>query len=305
MAYPDDLPTCVDGSLGQTKVNTSAYGSKTETADASEYNAIKSSVQGVCAALGMPDGSTADSVFARLVTVEPLSAIDPASTAQFSTSQTLPAPEAVLSAGLVSPGLTSATNALAPTGKTIRIAANSSAAGGIGVWWIDTECPLDEIDSIEAFIALESVAALDAWYAGIAIMGDATEGSFVAYMLGVDAAADGYLTIVRSDSPGGALLSAVAVTTGSGLLKININGTPGDGSNPPGVILCHDFIQGMPAVHTEGLLTTADIEALTTWGATWDTATCNRVGLVLQSTTGAAAAGGATFHGLRVNRRVR
>jgi hypothetical protein len=66
MAYPDDLPTCVDGSLGQTKVNTSAYDSKTESADADEYNEIKSSVEGLAAIVGMPDGSTAGSILEKL-----------------------------------------------------------------------------------------------------------------------------------------------------------------------------------------------------------------------------------------------
>lgn len=54
MAYPDDLPTCTDGSLGRTKVNTSAYTANAASADASEYNEIKLSVEGLAAVLGLP-----------------------------------------------------------------------------------------------------------------------------------------------------------------------------------------------------------------------------------------------------------
>lgn len=67
MAYPDDLPTCTDGSLGRAKVNTASYSANAASADASEYNTIKLSVAGLSAALGKPNGSTAGSVFEALV----------------------------------------------------------------------------------------------------------------------------------------------------------------------------------------------------------------------------------------------
>ena len=67
MAYPDDLPTCVDGSLGRAKVDTSAYTDKDASADADEYNEIKSSVEGLAAILQLPNARDVPAVVASAI----------------------------------------------------------------------------------------------------------------------------------------------------------------------------------------------------------------------------------------------
>jgi hypothetical protein len=63
MAYPDDLPTRVDGSLGRTKQNARAVEDLDIETPAEEFNILADSVEGLCAALGLPDGSTSGSIY--------------------------------------------------------------------------------------------------------------------------------------------------------------------------------------------------------------------------------------------------
>ncbi len=67
MAYPDDLPTRTDESLGRTKVNTSTFTSTSQQADANEYNRILDTIVAVAASLGLPTGATASSAWQAIL----------------------------------------------------------------------------------------------------------------------------------------------------------------------------------------------------------------------------------------------
>ncbi len=56
-AYPNVLPTCVDGSLGRTKSNALDVEDLDTELDAPEFNVLASSVEGLCATIGIPNAA--------------------------------------------------------------------------------------------------------------------------------------------------------------------------------------------------------------------------------------------------------
>ena len=67
MAFPDDLPTRTDESIGRTKVNTGTYSNTSTQADAGEYNRLLDNVVGIAASLGRPTGADASSAWQAIL----------------------------------------------------------------------------------------------------------------------------------------------------------------------------------------------------------------------------------------------
>ena len=223
------------------------------------------------------------------------------SNAQFATSQTLPAPSG-MGGGGTNPELNIVTDAELPGGKAIELSADAFSAYGYHVWWRDLLCPLADVESISAFVYALPPTAGDSVMVGFAFAGDAgTENAIVAVT--GDNGAGGqatYMSRVEPDSAG-ALIGSAA-TGGPGWLTIYLQASR-PVSNPPALIARLEHV-ALDGTRTDFGVTTGTIDDIAAWTASWDTADCDRIGLVLFSgSTGAANPVSARITDLRIRRR--
>ncbi len=236
-------------------------------------------------------------MLATSLPLAPVIAEQETTTAPFATSQTLPAPEVVLSAGLASGSLVATADAGAPGGFKYTLSAATSAAFGLGIWWLDMVIPVGRY-VLSGFVYVPTPAGGDSCLAGVAFIGDATAGTALVYATGYDATTTKSTVFSRADGPGsGALLDSDA-SGALGFFEFDITvSTPS--SNPPGLLLRREFME-LDGTRYEGGTNTAIIEGVSTWPAVWDTSDCNRIGLVLQSPDGSAAPISAQILNLKV-----
>lgn len=223
-------------------------------------------------------------------------------TASFATSQTLPAPAAIVSSGLTSGELTDFAAASFPGGTAMTLAATAGAAYSTGAWFLDEVVPLEELDELEVYLSATTPTLGDGCYVGLMFCADATTGNAITCTVGYDAAGVVGLQVSRGDAPGGALIATAAPSLAAGWLRIKVLGSRPVSADPPALIFQYEFT-AVDGTQVRETLTTLGIDAVSTWTASWDTADCDRVGLVLQAGAGAANPISGFATGLRIKRK--
>lgn len=219
----------------------------------------------------------------------------------FGTEQTLPAP-GYDSGGLTDAELTTIADVAIPGGTAIRLDAVDGSAFANAIWWSDEAIEIDEIDRIEAYIEVDEPSLGDDVRAGIVWCGDPTAETGLAALVGFDATGTPGLLFTRFE-PGGGAAGVAAPASGVGLMTVHVIGSRPATADPPALIYRVEFVSTDGSVATSGVHTTTSTAP---WSAVWDTAECNRLGVMLISgSTGAVDPIGARVTGFRVVRRAR
>jgi hypothetical protein len=195
---------------------------------------------------------------------------------QFDVDQTLPSPG--YGVGLI-------TNpAFVETNGAIVYTADAMAPNAFGVFWMEGEYDLTDIESIQMFIGMPIPTLGDEFVVGLVFAGDQVTNNAITIVTGYDSLGAPLFLMQRNDAPGGAQIISGAVG-GSGYLVLHLKGERPVAAVPPNLLLRWEHID-FAGARVDGVLTTGYIESLAPWTASWNTAACNKVGIIVQ--TGAA-----------------
>lgn len=207
----------------------------------------------------------------------PLVQWDGAGTTQFEDAQTPPDP-------LSNTGITDA--ALTFSGGALLLTASALAASSSALWVLDGTYALEDIEEIRMFLGSIVPSPGEEFMIGIAFMLDDAVGTCFTWLTGYDGAGAPMYALVRSDAPG-----SVAVATeakgGTGYLTLKLNGTK-PGGTFPAFGLQWEFVD-YGGVRADGVTSSGYLDAVAPFTAAWDTSSCAKIGLILQSTAGAAS----------------
>lgn len=210
---------------------------------------------------------------------------------QFDDAQTPPAP--AINSGVTTPAFSGA-------GGFISVGAAALAPNAIGVWWLDGEYALEDIEEIRFFVAMTIPTLGDEVKVGIAFIGDLAVGTYFAWTTGYDATGAPIFTMGRADAPGGALIEGGA-SGGTGYFTMKLKGTAGGAY--PSFLWQWEMVE-IGGNRTDDVMSSGYIHnAISPFPASWNGVASNKLGIVIQSSAGAVNPVSAILADITVKRR--